>query len=118
MNLISTKTYNGIRLSADIALDTDLIRNIKRSEENGVITCTYNLESSCSELPFNTTEAFLVVSLSRNNLYISGVVYVDADSETGSSPFIEEDTYECNVIMSETERLLFTHTLLRALCFI
>lgn len=118
MKFCSTKTHNGTRLSANIALDTDLLCNVKCVEPKSVITCTYNLENSCSDLPYNASEAFLVITLTYDNIYIKGVVYVDAADETESSPFLDDDTFECNVLLTPPECHQLEHALLRKLCFV
>ena len=112
MNMKSKKVINNERLIINIPFDLELIKDVKRDEDdNSVITFMYDLENVTTYFPVPVSCACFVAQLTHDNLYLSASVYTDSDNSDTECPYCLHNVIDCSAFLDEAEN----HRLLMAL---
>lgn len=107
MKFTSTKLDKNCVLSMNVIFDTDLLGSIKK-EEDGFYSASYGMNEGgvSQESLFPIVETLFVIHLTRNNVFLSAVVYVDEDDDAvkAYTPYITDGMIEFNVHLTDEER--------------
>ncbi len=109
MKFTSTKLDKTCILSTDVVFDSDLLSNIKKEDDDGYYSASYDMTAGgvSSEGLFPISEAMIVVRLTRNGVFANAVICVDEDNESvkGYSKYIQDGMIEFNVQLNDEEKI-------------
>lgn len=113
----SHKIIANKRLVSDVPFDPELIKNVKRDEDdNSIITFTYNLENVKTYFPYLVSNAFFVAQLTHDNLYLSAAVSTIPDDSQIECPYSEHSIIDYSILLNEVETNKLLMEIIRDVC--